>query len=48
MTHREKIFKIHGFMMASCPQGFSVWRYEPPKEAEEPIPLIPLAAEMVQ
>ena len=37
MTHREKIFKIHGLMMAGTPQGFSVWRYEPTKEPEAPI-----------
>ena len=29
MTHRESIFRIHGLMMAKCPQGFSVWKYEP-------------------
>ena len=45
MTHREKIFKIHGLMMASCPQGFSVWKYEPTGEPDAPIPQ---AAEMVQ
>ncbi len=37
MTHREKIFKIHGLMMASCSQGFSVWKYEPTGEQEQPI-----------
>ncbi len=30
---RETVFKIHGFSIASSPQGYSIWKYDPGKGA---------------